>query len=119
MKALGLRREHLEETFTRSSGPGGQNVNKVSSAATIRHLPSGLTVTASDSRSQASNRQLALERLVAALEARRAEGERSGRAALSKLRRQRARRSRASTARLVEEKRLRAQTKRLRQKVDS
>ena len=118
MKALGIRTEHLEETFSRSSGPGGQNVNKVSSAATIRHIPSGLTVTASDSRSQALNRQLALERLVAALEARRAKEHRSGRAALSKLRRQRARRSRASTARLVEEKRLRAQTKRLRQKVD-
>jgi protein subunit release factor B len=118
MNALGIRAEHLEETFSRSSGPGGQNINKVSSAATIRHIPSGLTFTASDSRSQALNRQLALERLVAALERRRTEEGRSRLAALSKLRRQRARRSRASKARLVEEKRLRTQTKELRRKID-
>jgi protein subunit release factor B len=118
MNALGIRPEDLEESFSRSSGPGGQNVNKVSSAATIRHLPSGLTITASDNRSQATNRRLALERLLAALEARRNEEHRSHLAAVSKLRRQRARRSRAAKAKLVEEKRFHAQIKRLRGKVD-
>jgi peptide chain release factor len=118
MKALGIRAEDLEESFSRSSGPGGQNVNKVSSAVTIRDVPSGLTITASDNRSQAINRRLALERLLAALEVRRVEEHRSRLAAVSKLRRQRARRSRAAKAALVEEKRLRARTKRLRGKVD-
>jgi protein subunit release factor B len=118
MNALGIRPEDLEQSFSRSSGPGGQNVNKVSSAATIRHLPSGLTITASDNRSQATNRRLALERLLAALEARRNEEHRSHLAAVSKLRRQRARRSRAAKAKLVEEKRFHAQIKRLRGKVD-
>jgi peptide chain release factor len=117
MNALRIRAEDLVESFSRSSGPGGQNVNKVSSAATIRHIPSGLTVTASDNRSQAINRQLALERLLTALEARRANEHHARLAAASKLRRQRARRSRATKARLVEEKRLRARTKRLRGKV--
>jgi peptide chain release factor len=118
MNALGIRAEDLEESFSRSGGPGGQNVNKVSSAATVRHIPTGLAVTASDNRSQAINRQLALERLLAALEARCTEQHRSHLAAVSKLRRQRARRSRAAKASLVEGKRLRSQTKRLRGKVD-
>jgi peptide chain release factor len=53
----------LEETFARSSGPGGQHVNKVSSAVTLRHRPTGLRVTVEDSRSQATNRKLARARL--------------------------------------------------------
>jgi len=49
---LGLRLEDFEESFARSSGPGGQHVNKVSTAVTLRHGPSGAAVTVQDSRSQ-------------------------------------------------------------------
>ena len=63
MKGLGILESDLEEIFARSGGPGGQNVNKVSTAVTLRHLPSGLSVTVQDSRSQALNRKLARERL--------------------------------------------------------
>jgi protein subunit release factor B len=68
MARLGIRETDLEETFARSSGPGGQNVNKVSTAVTLLHRPSGVSVTVQDSRSQARNRRLARERLLDAIE---------------------------------------------------
>ena len=68
MQRLGIRDVDLEEAFARSSGPGGQNVNKVATAVTLRHRPSGISVTVQDSRSQAQNRKLARERLLDAIE---------------------------------------------------
>jgi protein subunit release factor B len=56
--------DDLEETFYRSSGPGGQRKNKRETAVRIRHIPTGITVVATEHRSQAKNRQLAMERLM-------------------------------------------------------
>lgn len=56
-------RDIVYETL-RSSGPGGQNVNKVETAVRATHLPSGLSVLASDMRTQVQNKKLARERLV-------------------------------------------------------
>lgn len=53
----------------RSSGPGGQHVNKTESAVRATHTPSGLSVTASDQRSQIQNKKLATERLLIKLSA--------------------------------------------------
>jgi protein subunit release factor B len=117
MKTLGLRIEDLEEGFSRSGGPGGQNVNKVSSAATIRHVPTGLAVTASDSRSQSVNRHLALGRLLDLFEQQKNENRQARLAAISKARRQSARRSHNTKATLVEGKRHRGETKKLRGKI--
>lgn len=55
-----IRDEDLEWQFTRSGGKGGQNVNKVSTAVLLRHIPSGLMVSARQERSQEQNRQIAL-----------------------------------------------------------
>ncbi len=57
-----LEREVQVEVF-RASGPGGQHVNKTESALRLRHLPSGVVVTAQDSPSQHRNREIAFERL--------------------------------------------------------
>jgi len=48
----------------RASGPGGQHLHKTESAVRLTHFPSGVVVTASDTRSQARNRELAFERLI-------------------------------------------------------
>ena len=117
MAKLGIRAEDLFETFTRSSGPGGQNVNKVSTAVTLVHKPSGLRVVASDSRSQITNRKLALERLLDEIEGKREVQRQSRLADLSKARRQRAARSRGTKRKMVESKRRRGEKKKLRRQV--
>lgn len=119
LKALGINAGDLEVSFTRSSGPGGQNVNKVSTCVTIRHVPTGTLVTASDSRSQSMNRQLAMDRLLEIFEKQRAEKRQQRLAAASKTRRQKAKRSRGTKAKLVEGKRRRGETKKLRGKVSA
>lgn len=57
-------------TFLRGSGPGGQHRNKAETGVRLFHPPSGITVTATERRSQVQNRELALQRLVARLEQR-------------------------------------------------
>lgn len=64
-----LREGDLEITFFKSSGPGGQHKNKRETAVRVCHLPTGITVEASEARSQAMNRETALERLAERLAA--------------------------------------------------
>lgn len=71
-------RELSFETM-RASGPGGQHVNKTESAVRVTHLPTGISVTAREERSQSANRKLALARLAAQLDARGQASERQAR----------------------------------------
>lgn len=68
MEALGIDERDLEEQFVRSSGPGGQNVNKVSTCVQLRHRPTGHSVSVESTRSQSANRILARERLCSLFE---------------------------------------------------
>ncbi|HEY8900320.1 MAG TPA: peptide chain release factor-like protein [Chthoniobacterales bacterium] len=117
MDRLRLCEADLRILCTRASGPGGQHVNKVSTAVEITHVPSGTVVTCSDSRSQHTNRALALLRLVEKMEAARAAAAQERKAAAAKVRRQKAKRSRATKAKMVEGKRRRGETKKLRGRV--
>jgi protein subunit release factor B len=117
MEPVQLRDEDLTESFARSSGPGGQHVNKVSTAVTLTHIPSGLSVTVTDSRSQSMNRKIARERLSAKLTEQMILRRQKARAAAAKTRRRLAPRSRSEKRKLVEGKRHRSEVKKGRSRV--
>lgn len=78
MSLCGLKEEELQESFVRSSGPGGQKVNKTSSCVVLQHRPTGLEVKMQKNRSQGLNRYYARKRMCELLEKRR-ENENPGR----------------------------------------
>jgi protein subunit release factor B len=118
MQRLGIRDADLEETFARSAGPGGQNVNKVATAVTLRHRPSGTNVTVQDSRSQARNRKLARERLFDAIEQAQEKARTAKIAEREKARRRKSPRPAALKQKILEAKRRRGEIKRQRARIE-
>jgi len=117
MRKLHISEADLEESFARSSGPGGQNVNKVSTAVTLRHLPSGISVTVQDSRSQAVNRKLARERLLDEIESVRERQRMEEIGKREKERRRKSPRPPALKRKILESKRMRGELKKQRTKI--
>ncbi len=68
MRELGIREEDIRETFVRSGGSGGQNVNKTSTCVQIKHVPTGIIVKSQKGRTQGLNRFLARRILLSRIE---------------------------------------------------
>lgn len=68
MEALGIHEADIEEKFVRSSGKGGQKVNKTATCVYLKHLPSGIEIKCMKDRSQSINRFLARRELVRRIE---------------------------------------------------
>lgn len=101
MAAVGLREEDMEERFVRSSGAGGQHVNKTATCVWLRHRPTGLEVKCMADRSQSLNRFLARRELAEKLAALNGLPTTKDDKA-DKLRRQKARRKRKATAKYTQ-----------------
>ena len=114
MRRLGVRESDLEEQFVRSSGPGGQNVNKVETCVVLRHPASGIEVRCQRERSQALNRFLARRILLHRLEQQRLGRLSEEARRIAKIRRQKRKRSKRAKEKLLRLKYLRAEKKTLR-----
>ena len=104
MTRLGVREADLRESFVRSAGHGGQNVNKTSTCVVLVHLPTGLQVRAQTTRHQGQNRLLAREWLLDKLEARAKARADAARHELEKERRQKRGRSKQAKLRMLADK---------------
>ena len=117
MERLGVREEDLRETFVRSSGPGGQKVNKTSSCVHLVHLPTGLAVKCQQERSQTLNRFLARRLILDRIERLRTGLVSAQKAQAEKVRRQKRRRSRRAKEKVLEAKHFQSEKKALRSRV--
>jgi protein subunit release factor B len=111
MLALGILERDLEEHFIRSSGKGGQNVNKVSTCVWLKHVPSSVEVKCQKTRSQVDNRYLArvilCEKIEAQVLGKQSELERER----HRIRKQKKRRTRRGKEKMLQEKKATSQKK--------
>jgi protein subunit release factor B len=96
MAALNIREQDLTEKFIRSSGPGGQKVNKTASCVLLAHAPSGIQIKMQKERSQGLNRYHARKRLCELLEQQRLKDKSPTALKNEKIRKQKQRRKRRS-----------------------
>ena len=117
MAALGVRETDIEESFVRSGGHGGQNVNKTSTCVMLLHRPTGLQVKCQATRQQGLNRFLARRLLLDKIEAMQTGFVAAQRAEIEKIRRQKRKRSRRAKARMLADKAHHAEKKAARRSV--
>ncbi len=114
MERLGIRDEDLEESFVCSGGPGGQNVNKVSTCVLLKHRPTGLFIKCQKERTQAMNRYWARRLLADKLEAQILGRESEEAKRIAKIRRQKRKRSKRAKDKMLDAKQRRGALKKLR-----
>jgi len=104
MTALGIRESDLEETFVKSGGHGGQNVNKLATCVVLVHRPTRLQVKCQATRQQGLNRFIARRLLLDKIEERQTGRVAAERARIEKIRRQKRKRSRRAKERMLADK---------------
>ena len=119
MARLGVRESDIVESFIRSSGPGGQNVNKVSTAVYLKHIPTGIEVKCGQERSQALNRFLARRILVNKIETMILGKASEERRKIEKIRRQKRKRSKRAKEKMLAAKKMHSDKKTFRRKMEA
>jgi len=117
MRQADLREQDITEQFIRSSGKGGQNVNKVATCVYLLHRPTGMSVKCQDERSQGRNRYIARCRLVEKIQKLRDKEERARIYEQEKKRRQERRRNKKAKETILENKRHKSQKKENRRRI--
>ena len=111
MESLGIFEQDIVEKFVRSSGKGGQKVNKTSTCVYLKHLPTGVEVKCQRERFQAINRFVARRILTDKIEELIRGKESEERQRIEKIRRQKRKRSKRAKEKMLEEKRKQSQKK--------
>jgi len=114
MGLLGIKEVDLEERFIRSSGKGGQKVNKSSTCVYLKHRPTGIEVKCQKERSQALNRFLARRILAGKIESIVLGKKAEAQSKIEKIRRQKRKRSRRAKEKMLRYKKMRSEKKELR-----
>jgi len=118
MKKFNIKEQDIEEQFVRSSGPGGQHVNKVSTCVVMRHIPTNLKVKCQHSRQQSINRLEAKHLLLKKIESKMEKEHRQKALQAIQLKRLNRKRSLKEKEDMLETKRHRTEKKVFRQKLN-
>ena len=119
MASLGVSEADIEESFVRSGGHGGQNVNKTSTCVMLAHRPTGVQVKCQETRQQGLNRYIARRLLLDKIEEKRNGFIAAKRAEIERIRRQKRKRSKRAKDKMLAGKALQSGKKDLRRRVEA